>query len=148
MRLLASAVRAPFGGLTLLIALAACCPAAAPKVLEVAAPKPAEEGPPVARMVAVVEHQFGVDVADPYRWMEGNDNAQYKTWLGAQGEYARKQLSKLPGRDALFARLRELVRVEADVGHGIGSTRDQTFAATADVFAFMLQQFGVPLADR
>lgn len=108
MRLLASAVRAPFGGLTLLLALAACCPAAAPKVLEVAAPKPAEEGPPVARMVDVVDHQFGVDVADPYRWMEGNDNAEYKTWLTAQGEYAQKRLSKLPGRDALFARLREL----------------------------------------
>ena len=41
-----------------------------------------------------------------------------------------------------------LVRVDADAGHGIGSTRDQSFATTADVYAFMLRQFGVPLAGR
>ena len=31
-----------------------------------------------------------------------------------------------------------LVRVEEDAGHGIGSTRDQGFAETADVWAFLL----------
>jgi prolyl oligopeptidase len=34
-----------------------------------------------------------------------------------------------------------LVRVETDAGHGIGSTRDQGFAQTADVWAFLLRQF-------
>jgi len=54
---------------------------------------------------------------------------------------ARLQAASTSGRAVL-------VRVEADAGHGIGSTRDQAFAATADVYAFMLQQFGVSLADR
>jgi prolyl oligopeptidase len=36
-----------------------------------------------------------------------------------------------------------LVRVEEDAGHGIGSTRDQGFAETADVWAFLLHQFGL-----
>ena len=34
-----------------------------------------------------------------------------------------------------------LVRVDRDAGHGFGSTRDQAFAATADVYAFFLAAF-------
>jgi len=69
---------------------------------------PPVAGPPVARTVDVVDHQFGIDVPDPYRWMEGIDNAEYKTWLKAQGEWARDELAKIAGRDALLARVREL----------------------------------------
>jgi prolyl oligopeptidase len=36
-----------------------------------------------------------------------------------------------------------LVRVQGDAGHGIGSTRDQGFAETADVWAFLLHEFGL-----
>lgn len=35
-----------------------------------------------------------------------------------------------------------LIRVEGDAGHGIGSTRDQSYAERADVWAFMLAAFG------
>ena len=35
-----------------------------------------------------------------------------------------------------------LVRVDADAGHGVGSTRDQAYAERADVWSFFLQQFG------
>ena len=37
-----------------------------------------------------------------------------------------------------------LLRLEYDSGHGQGSTREQLQARTADVFAFMLWQFGAP----
>ena len=56
----------------------------------------------------MVDHQFGIDVPDPYRWMEGIDNTEYKAWLKAQGEWARDELSKIADRDALLARLGEL----------------------------------------
>jgi len=79
----------------------------APETTPPPAPPPVA-GPPIARTVDVVEHQFGVDVPDPYRWMEGADNAEYKTWLTAQGAWARDELAKIPGRDALLARVREL----------------------------------------
>jgi len=69
---------------------------------------PLPPGPPVARTVDVVDHQFGVDVPDPYRWMEGNANPELKGWLAAQGAWARGELAKLPERDALLARIREL----------------------------------------
>jgi len=74
-----------------------------------ATPPPAPPaGPPVARTVDVVDHQFGLAVPDPYRWMEGIGNAEYTTWLAAQGAWAKTQLEKLPKRDELFNRLREL----------------------------------------
>jgi prolyl oligopeptidase len=37
-----------------------------------------------------------------------------------------------------------LIRSDADVGHGIGSTRDQTLEERADIFAFLLNRFGQP----
>jgi len=79
-------------------------------------PPPPAAGPSVARTVDVVDHQFGIDVPDPYRWMEGIDNAEYKTWLKAQGEWTRGELAKIAGRDALLARVRELGLGTSGVG--------------------------------
>ncbi len=106
-----------------LITVAACCPpmtdkAKTPAVppsmpaptpaVAPAPPAPVVEGPPVARTVDVVDKAFGIELADPYRWMEGTDNAEHTAWLRAQGEDAAAKLAKIPGRDKLYARLREL----------------------------------------
>ena len=48
--------------------------------------------PPMARIVDVTETTFGQTVHDPYRWMEGKDNAEFMTWLKAQGAYGRARL--------------------------------------------------------
>jgi prolyl oligopeptidase len=37
-----------------------------------------------------------------------------------------------------------LLRVDYDAGHGLGSTKSQRDAETADELAFLLWQFGVP----
>jgi prolyl oligopeptidase len=37
-----------------------------------------------------------------------------------------------------------LARVDADAGHGVGSTRDQEFAMRADVWSLVLSTFGEP----
>jgi prolyl oligopeptidase len=65
-------------------------------------------GPPVARIADVVERKYGLEVHDPYRWMEGSDNAELATWLRAQGDDAAHQLGALPGRDRLRQRITEL----------------------------------------
>ena len=106
-----------------LAVLATCCPTEPAKVASttpaavvatppgVPAPPPATPrvaGPPVARTVDTVDHQFGVDVPDPYRWMEGLDNKELQTWLAAQGDYAKGELAKLAERDKLLPRIREL----------------------------------------
>lgn len=73
-----------------------------------AASAAAPNAPPPARKVDVVDRQFGVTAPDPYRWMEGNDNAELTAFLRAQGDYARGWLARLPCRDALLRRVREL----------------------------------------
>jgi len=42
------------------------------------------------------DHAFGLNLPDPYRWMEGEDNAEFSTWLNAQGAYGRAQLDAEP----------------------------------------------------
>ncbi|HTJ40491.1 MAG TPA: prolyl oligopeptidase family serine peptidase [Kofleriaceae bacterium] len=80
-------------------------PAATPPPASTTAP-PANA--PVARTADVVETLFGVEVHDPYRWMEGDPNAERDAWLRGQGARARAYLDALPGRAALFDRIREL----------------------------------------
>jgi prolyl oligopeptidase len=36
------------------------------------------------------------------------------------------------------------VRIDADAGHGVGSTRDQFYAELADAYGFILQAAGDP----
>jgi prolyl oligopeptidase len=57
--------------------------------------------------VPAVENRFGIELPDPYRWMESGE-AEVAAWLRAQGEYSAHYLSALPGRDELFRRIREL----------------------------------------
>jgi prolyl oligopeptidase len=52
--------------------------------------------PPVARTVNVADDTFGLHLIDPYRWMEGEDNVEFTTWLKAQGAYGRAQLDAQP----------------------------------------------------
>ena len=90
--------------------LACATPQTTPRV----APPPAvaksatSSAPPVARVANVSETKFGVQVNDPYRWMEGNDNAEVTEWLKAQGTYTANWLARIPGRDALLRRVRDL----------------------------------------
>jgi len=52
--------------------------------------------PPTARTVDTVDHDFGLSLPDPYRWMEGEDNAEFNAWLQAQGAASRARLDALP----------------------------------------------------
>src|SRR4249919_418751 len=52
--------------------------------------------PPVARKVDVVDHEFGLSIPDPYRWMEGENNTEFGAWLKAHGAASRAKLDALP----------------------------------------------------
>lgn len=52
--------------------------------------------PSPARRVDVVDREFGLVLPDPYRWMEGENNAEFDAWLKSQAAYARAKLDALP----------------------------------------------------
>lgn len=62
----------------------------------------------------VVEEQFGVAVADPYRWLENDvrNDQSVRDWVTAQNAVTDAYLETLPGRDAIAARLAELWNYE------------------------------------
>lgn len=68
----------------------------------------AAEGPPVARVDPVTEAHYGTTVVDRYRWMESLQAPETRAWFEGQAAYAKRELDKLPLRDALLARLAEV----------------------------------------
>src|SRR6185436_16082164 len=70
--------------------------------------------PPVpTRTESVVEKIHGVDVSDPYRWLENGDAAEVTGWTEKQNALMRKALDPVPGRKWIEDRLWKL--------HEIGS---------------------------
>lgn len=63
---------------------------------------------PASRAEPVSDTLFGQQVADPYRWLEDEKAPEVQGWMKAQDALAREQLAKMPGRDALARRFREL----------------------------------------
>lgn len=61
-----------------------------------------------------VDPQFGVDVADPYRWLEDDVrvNPKVAAWVQAQNKVTDAYLDTLPGRDAFAKRMTELYNYE------------------------------------
>jgi len=64
--------------------------------------------PPVAPVRPVTEEHWGVQVADPYRYMEDMKSPEVQTWIKGQADYTDSTLARIPIRDALFARIKEL----------------------------------------
>ena len=58
-----------------------------------------------------VELLHGVAVPDPYRWLEDGDSAEVRAWDEAQTAATRAWLARIPMREALRARARELLSV-------------------------------------
>jgi prolyl oligopeptidase len=78
-----------------------------------AAPAPAGLPYPAARRVDQVDELHGVRVPDPYRYLEEGTSDEVRKWTGDQDALARAYLSKLPFRDAIAARFKELFYVES-----------------------------------
>lgn len=67
---------------------------------------------PKAEKSDVVDVYHGVEVADPYRWLEDTESDETALWIKAENEVTRSYLDGLPGRDALRTRLTELWNYE------------------------------------
>jgi len=77
---------------------------------------------PESRMEPVRETLHGVEIVDPYRWLEGDNSdpermgkvtPEVASWTDAQNAYTRQVLEGLPGRERLEQRLRPLMEIGA-----------------------------------
>jgi len=92
--------------ISLFFGISFCLPAQTVKAPSTAS-NIATADPSVARTVDAVDHAFGLTLPDPYRWMEGQDNAEFNDWLKAQGAQARARLDTLPSLPAWQQRLKQ-----------------------------------------
>ncbi|GMV29439.1 MAG: protease [Rhodanobacteraceae bacterium] len=63
---------------------------------------------PVTRKVGQVDTYHGVEIADPYRWLEDIDSDETAVWIKAQNEVTSDYLARIPGRDRIAARATEI----------------------------------------
>lgn len=71
------------------------------------APKPV-----VTRKDNTVDTYFGTEVPDPYRWLEDDASEETAAWVKAQNKVTDYYLKRLPGREKLLKRLKEVANYE------------------------------------
>ena len=106
--------------LTATSCLAACASVAPPQValippvVETSVPATPAIAYPASRRTDLVEPQFGVAVADPYRWLENDvrTDPQVRQWVDAENAVTHAYLEGVPGRAALKARMTALYDYE------------------------------------
>jgi len=64
---------------------------------------------PETRHEIVINTYHGVEVEDPYQWLEDWASEEVKTWSAAQNDAARKYLDALPHREKITARVEEVI---------------------------------------
>jgi prolyl oligopeptidase len=79
---------------------------------QVAAVVPA---PPRAEVRPLAVDWYGTKIVDNYRWLEDGDSPETRKWVAGENAYTRAVLNPLPGREAIHARLTELLHV-GDIG--------------------------------
>jgi prolyl oligopeptidase len=63
---------------------------------------------PITAKVDTVDVYHGVEVPDPFRWLEDDNSPETATWVKAQNEVTLGYLSRIPYRDTIRERLTEL----------------------------------------
>jgi len=67
---------------------------------------------PEARRADVVDTYHGVEIADPYRWLEEPDTPESRAWLAAQDELLEAYLADSPVRDRVRHRIEAIQSFE------------------------------------
>ncbi len=74
--------------------------------------RPTLPSPPLAELDPVVDNYHGIEVVDPYRWLEEGSSPRTRAWIQAQQEYFRHYLCTLPNRDVIRKQVTESLSVE------------------------------------
>jgi prolyl oligopeptidase len=95
--------------LPLLLAIALCCGCQQGTHRQAG---PARFTYPAARQDTTVDNYHGVEVADPYRWLEEPDSPQTRAWVAQQNEATHEFLVKNSARTQIKARLTKLMNYQ------------------------------------
>lgn len=69
--------------------------------------------PPPTERHEVVETLHGVEIRDPYRWLEDQDAPETRAWIETQNAYTDTLLEPLPRRDELETLVASVLKVDA-----------------------------------
>ena len=67
---------------------------------------------PAARRGDQIDEYHGIQVADPYRWMEDIDSPETRIWVEAEAKLTAGYLAAIPGREQIAQRLKEIWNFE------------------------------------
>src|SRR6266550_6284634 len=70
------------------------------------------EPPPFTPIEPVTEVLHGVEITDPYRWLEDQNSLRTRKWIEEQTAYTRAYFDAIPRRDLIRKRIAELLTVE------------------------------------
>ena len=63
---------------------------------------------PATKKDNTVDHYFGTEVADPYRWLEDDTSAETAAWVSAENKVTQQYLSQILYRDEIKKKLTEI----------------------------------------
>jgi prolyl oligopeptidase len=68
--------------------------------------------PPPSRTDETVDVLHGVEVPDPYRWLEDQQAAETREWIEAQNEFTDGIFTQIPGRGRLTQLVTQLMKID------------------------------------
>jgi prolyl oligopeptidase len=67
--------------------------------------------PPETTAIPVTDNVHGVEIEDPYRWLEDQESPETRAWIDAQNAHTDAIVGELPGHEFLKRRITELMKV-------------------------------------
>jgi prolyl oligopeptidase len=70
------------------------------------------DAPPPTPVEPVTEILHGVEITDPYRWLEDQNSPRTRKWLEEQAAYTRAYFDAIPDRERIRTRIRALLALK------------------------------------
>lgn len=83
----------------------------------------AHSGPPPSRREGIVDTLHGIDVPDPYRWLEAGESPEVGQWVAQQNQHTRQALDARPDRERWHERLSALVALPTAISCAVRDDR-------------------------
>lgn len=72
----------------------------------------AAQSPPLTPVEPVTEILHGIEITDPYRWLEDQNSPRTRWWLEEQTTYTRAYFAAIPDRKRIRTRIQELLALK------------------------------------